>query len=115
VLNGSTTVVNPPDGHMGQYLRSLDQLMAACDTHAITHILPAHGHVLGQARSTLAQLKQHRLGREAKVLAAVRAQPQGKPADWVRQAYADTPSALWPLAERSLLAHVEHLREQGLA
>lgn len=114
VLNGSTTVINPPDGHMGLYLHSLDQLMAACDQHAITHILPAHGHVLGQARNTLAQLKQHRLTREAKVLAALRAQPQGTPADWVQQAYADTPSALWPLAQRSLLAHVQHLQEQGL-
>ncbi|MBP8150059.1 MAG: MBL fold metallo-hydrolase, partial [Limnohabitans sp.] len=35
VLNGSTTVIDPPDGHMGDYLDSLDKLAAACETGGI--------------------------------------------------------------------------------
>jgi pseudouridine synthase len=62
ILNGSTTVIDPPDGDMTAYLDSLDRLTAACVAeHAIDFILPAHGHVLGQAREAIAQLKAHRL------------------------------------------------------
>lgn len=111
ILNGSTTVIDPPDGHMGDYLASLDALLAACVTHHIEFVLPAHGHVLGHAPQAIAQLKAHRLQREAKVQAAVQALPEGSVADWVRHAYGDVPSRLWPIAERSLLAHVAHLRD----
>ena len=41
ILNGSTTVVNPPDGEMTAYLDSLDTLSSACDEHGIGFILPA--------------------------------------------------------------------------
>lgn len=111
VLNGSTTVIDPPDGHMGDYLASLDRLDAACAEHGVEFILPAHGHVLGQARQTIARLKAHRLQREAKVLAAQQARPDGNLDDWVALAYDDVPARMWPVAKRSLQAHVEHLRE----
>ena len=50
------------------------------------------------------------MAREAKVKAAMARSPDGTPEDWVAIAYADTPQALWPVAKRSLLAHVEHIR-----
>jgi len=110
ILNGSTTIVSPPDGDMGAYLASLDKLDALCAAHDVHFILPAHGYVLGVARQTIARLKAHRLAREAKVRAAMQQLPDGTPQDWVRLAYDDTPEAMWPLAERSLLAHVQHIR-----
>ncbi len=110
VLNGSTTVVDPPDGDMTAYLDSLDILSAACDAHAIEFILPAHGHVLGAAKGAIAWLKAHRLQREAKVIAAMRARPGGTLDDWVALAYDDVPPRMWPVAARSLLAHVERIR-----
>ena len=110
ILNGSTTVVSPPDGNMIDYLDSLDKLDAICGEHGVNHILPAHGYVLGSARQQIAKLKAHRLAREAKVHAAMRAKPDGSIQDWVALAYADTPQALWPVAERSLLAHVERIQ-----
>jgi recombination protein RecT len=115
VLNGSTTVIDPPDGSMTAYLDSLDRLAAACDAHGIGFILPAHGHVIGSARDAIVRLKAHRLAREAKVVAAMRARPEGRPDDWVPLAYADTPRPLWPVAARSLAAHVERIRALGLA
>jgi hypothetical protein len=36
--------------------------------------------------------------------------PEGSMDDWVKHAYDDVPSKLWPVAKRSLLAHVERLR-----
>jgi len=110
ILNGSTTIINPPDGHMGDYLDSLDRLASACETHQIEFILPAHGHVLGEAAQTIAQLKAHRLRREAQVAAALQALPDGSPDDWVALAYADTDPRLWPIALRSLQAHVDRLQ-----
>jgi glyoxylase-like metal-dependent hydrolase (beta-lactamase superfamily II)/8-oxo-dGTP pyrophosphatase MutT (NUDIX family) len=110
VLNGSTTVVDPPDGDMTAYLDSLDLLSAACDAQGIEFILPAHGYALGPAKGAIEWLKAHRLQREAKVAAAMRAKPQGTLDDWVALAYQDVPAQLWPVAARSLLAHVERLR-----
>jgi recombination protein RecT len=57
ILNGSTTVIDPPDGHMDAYLQSLDKLRAACEAGGIGFILPAHGYVLGEAPQAIAQLK----------------------------------------------------------
>ncbi|WP_198968961.1 MBL fold metallo-hydrolase [Xylophilus sp. ASV27] len=110
ILNGSTTIIDPPDGNMRDYIDSLDRLDALCAAHDARFILPAHGYVLGFARQAIAKLKAHRLSREAKVLAAMQRQPDGSVQDWVRLAYDDTPPQLWPIAERSLLAHVERIR-----
>ena len=114
ILNGSTTVIDPPDGNMADYLDSLDRLDAVCAEHGVEFILPAHGYVLGGpvlgARHAIAKLKAHRLAREAKVLAAMQALPQGSMDDWVRHAYDDVPPRMWPVAQRSLLAHVERIR-----
>lgn len=115
ILNGSTTVVDPPDGDMTAYLDSLDRLAAACDADGIEFILPAHGHVLGFARRAIELLKAHRLQREAKIVAAMRARPQGSLEDWVELAYADVPPRLWPVAQRSLLAHVQRIEALHLA
>ena len=109
ILNGSTTIVSPPDGEMTAYLDSLDRLANACDQHGIAFILPAHGHVLGDAPQAIAQLRAHRLKREAKVLAAMQANPQGTLTDWVALAYDDTDPRLWPIALRSLQAHVDRI------
>ncbi|PIT75796.1 MBL fold metallo-hydrolase [Limnohabitans sp. G3-2] len=115
VLNGSTTVIDPPDGHMGDYLDSLDKLASACEAGNIEFILPAHGHVLGFAHQAITHLKAHRLKREAKIAAAMQALPQGSLQEWVEKAYDDVPSRLWPVAARSLQAHVDHIREQAMS
>ncbi|WP_372659839.1 MBL fold metallo-hydrolase [Hydrogenophaga sp.] len=128
ILNGSTTVIDPPDGNMAAYLESLDKLAASCDEHGIDFILPAHGYVLGDLRQTpdnlsapaeggakaaILQLKAHRLKREAKIAQAMQKQPDGSADDWVRLAYDDVPERLWPVAKRSLLAHVERIQSLG--
>ncbi len=125
ILNGSTTVIDPPDGHMGDYLDSLDKLSALFDEHHIDFIFPAHGYVLGDlrqaadnptapweggAKAAIEHLKAHRLKREAKVARAMQAEPHGTMDDWVKLAYDDVPERLWPVAKRSMLAHVERIQ-----
>ncbi len=114
ILNGSTTVVDPPDGDMTDYLDSLTLLSQACDEHQINFILPAHGHVLGNAKGAIAHLRAHRLRREAKVINVMQALPQGSMDDWVARAYDDVDPGLWPVAKRSLLAHVQRLQSLAL-
>jgi glyoxylase-like metal-dependent hydrolase (beta-lactamase superfamily II)/8-oxo-dGTP pyrophosphatase MutT (NUDIX family) len=113
ILNGSTTVIDPPDGDMNDYLFSLDVLAGACAKHAIKFILPAHGYVIGgpdeEASTAITRLKQHRLQREAKVMAAMQAQPDGTLDDWVARVYDDVPERMWPVAKRSLMAHVARI------
>ena len=113
ILSGTTTIIDPPDGNMSAYLDSLSKLDALCARGDIGFALPAHGHVLSNVRGVIARLTAHRLAREAKVLAALRADPRGGVDHWVTLAYGDVPSATWYVAKRSLLAHVERLRKLG--
>ena len=71
--------------------------------------------MLGVAAQAIAHLKAHRLQREAKVIAAMQARPQGTLEDWVALAYDDVPTRMWPVAQRSLLAHVQRIEALGLA
>ena len=109
ILNGSTTVIDPPDGNMRDYLDSLDALTAACTELGVQYILPAHGHVIDGALDAIAKLKAHRLGREAKIAAVMRANPLGSLDDWLPLAYDDVDPRIWPVAKRSLQAHVERI------
>ena len=101
ILNGSTTVVDPPDGDMTAYLDSLDPLTRCLRRIGIEFILPAHGYVLGFAPQAIAQLKAHRLQREAKIVAAMRA--RARRARWTTGCSSPTPTCRracgrWPSA-----------------
>ncbi len=109
VLNGSTTVVDPPDGNMAQYIDSLNLLHTLCTELDVQFILPAHGHVMADAPQAIAALTAHRLKREAKISAVMQANPQGGPDAWLPLAYDDVHPRIWPVAKRSLIAHVERI------
>ncbi len=111
ILNGSTTVIDPPDGHMGHYLHSLDVLAAQCSAMDVHYILPAHGHVIPHALAAITRLKAHRLQREAKIAAVMQTNPNGSLDQWLPLAYDDVDPRIWPVAKRSLLAHVEHIQQ----
>ena len=66
VMQGSTVVINPPDGDMGAYLRSLRELMEL----DLDWLAPGHGFLMPQPRRAMQQIVDHRLKREAKVLKA---------------------------------------------
>ncbi|MEP6865746.1 MAG: MBL fold metallo-hydrolase [Deltaproteobacteria bacterium] len=105
-----TILIDPSEGDMTLYLRSLERLL----TMPQTMLLPAHGPALPDGHAKLREYIAHRLMREAKVVAALGAadEPVG---ELVARVYADTPRMLWPLAERSLLAHLHKLAVDGRA
>ena len=109
IINGSTVVIDPPDGNMNDYLASLQRLLEL----PTRFILPAHGWVLGEPAQAIRALIAHRLGREAKVIRALAETGPCEITQLVTRAYNDVPVALHQLAQRSLLAHLEKLSEDG--
>jgi len=109
ILQGTTTVIDPPDGNMQDYLDALDTLTHACAEHQLRYILPAHGQVMTDPAGVIARLKAHRLQRESKVIAAMQTLPGAGPQQWLPLAYDDVARPLWPIALRSLQAHVERI------
>jgi glyoxylase-like metal-dependent hydrolase (beta-lactamase superfamily II) len=111
IIQGSTVVIDPPDGDMGAYLSSLESLLR----EPLDYLAPGHGTLMPQPYEAIRGLIQHRLRRESKVL---RALPRQHPADLptlVRSVYDDVPAQLHALAERSLLAHLLKLETEGRA
>ncbi|MCA6218755.1 MBL fold metallo-hydrolase [Ideonella sp. B7] len=112
VMQGSTVVINPPDGDMAAYLASLQHLQ----TLPLQWLAPGHGFLMAQPQRELARLVAHRLGREAKVLQALQAQPAPVAlAALLPQVYGDVPTARHAVAERSLWAHLRKLEDEGRA
>lgn len=111
VAGVGTILIDPGEGDMTQYLASLEMMRVI----GASRLLPAHGPVIADADGKLREYIAHRRMRESKVAAALKAAGRGKPRDLVPAAYADTPPALWALAERSLIAHLVKLERDGVA
>jgi hypothetical protein len=71
--------------------------------------------VLAPALGAIEHLIAHRLAREAKVAAALARAGDGTIEELVPMAYDDVRPALFPVAMRSLLAHLEKLEADGRA
>lgn len=76
---------------------------------------PGHGFLIARPGAVVQGIIRHRLEREAKVIAALRSHARATIEQLVPVAYADTPPALYPLAQRSLLAHLIKLEGEGRA
>jgi glyoxylase-like metal-dependent hydrolase (beta-lactamase superfamily II)/8-oxo-dGTP pyrophosphatase MutT (NUDIX family) len=110
ITGAGTVIIDPPEGDMADYLRSLERLLV----EPVSTLFPAHGSPQGAAARRIRGLIAHRMKREAKVLAALEAGPASLRA-LVERAYEDTPRELWDYAERSLLAHLLKLEREGRA
>ena len=109
VVGIGTVVIDPPEGNMKQYFDSLRRLLAL---PRLAILFPAHGPAIGSAREKIEEYIEHRTMRENKILAAVHA-GAGLPHEIVEAAYTDVNPSLWGLAERSTIAHLEKLEEEG--
>lgn len=110
VMGWNTSIVAPPDGHMGDYNRSLEKLQARS---ADTVYLPGHGGRIEQPQRFVKAYLLHRRMREQAIFDAVAAGATTIDAV-VAKVYAGLDAKLIPAAALSTLAHVEHLEERGL-
>ena len=111
VMQGSTVVINPPDGNMRAYLASLDRLLA----EDVAIIAPGHGYLIGAPHSEVKRLMAHRLAREAKVTTALGRLGEATLEELVVQVYDDVSPKIHPVAMRSLIAHLDKLVAEGRA
>ncbi len=111
VIDGSTVVINPPDGNMKQYLDSLRRVRDL-DCAALA---PGHGEIIDEPARIIDWIIDHRLEREAKVAVALAEHPYLTTHELVPHVYKDVDRKLYGWAERSLLAHLIKLEEDGAA
>lgn len=111
VMQGSTVVINPPDGDMAAYLASLHAL----GEEAFDTIAPGHGFLIGEAHAAIDFLVTHRLAREHKVARALARHGPASLEALTRHAYDDVPEARLGVATRSALAHLLKLEGEGRA
>jgi len=109
VMGWNTSVVAPPEGHMGDNFASLEKLIARTGDKLY---LPGHG---GRIREPLRVAKAylvHRKMREAAILDAVRGGLSTVP-ELTARIYPGIADAIVPAARLSLYAHLERLCEIG--
>jgi glyoxylase-like metal-dependent hydrolase (beta-lactamase superfamily II) len=109
VAGVGTILIDPSEGDMALYLASLERLLA----RPAATLLPAHGPAIPDGPGKLTEYLTHRRMREQRVVDALAT--EATLAELVATVYSDTPRVLWPLAERSLLAHLEKLLREGRA
>ena len=112
VLGRGTSVVDPPDGDMSAYVHSL---------HAMQDLrprilYPGHGPVVFDARAKLNEYIAHRSHRESQVLAALEGGATTAE-EMVPIVYAGEGlhQSMFPVAARSVLAHLLKLEKEGKA
>lgn len=108
IMGWSTSVVSPPDGHMGDYLDSLERIKA----RRFDKIWPTHGPCIEKVDEFVQAYIDHRLNREAQIMDALKT-GQSVIIDIVEKLYADIDKRLYPAAAHSVLSHLIHMRETG--
>lgn len=109
ILGRGTTVVAHPDGHLGDYLASLELL----STYRGIPALPGHGPALADCGAAADFYLAHRRARLDQVRAALDEGAETA-AEVVAKVYADVDRSLWWAAEWSVRAQLEYLgRDTG--
>jgi glyoxylase-like metal-dependent hydrolase (beta-lactamase superfamily II) len=110
VLGRGTSVIDPPEGDLTAYLRSLRRMR---DLSPRT-IYPGHGPVVLRAIATLDEYLEHRAMREGQILTAIDGAWRSID-ELVEEIYAEYPADVLALAARSVLAHLLKLEVEGRA
>jgi glyoxylase-like metal-dependent hydrolase (beta-lactamase superfamily II) len=108
VLGRGTSVVDPPEGDLVAYLRSLRRMREL----GPRTIYPGHGPVVLRGVAKLDEYLEHREMRERQVLSGLEGGARTIE-ELVAGIYADYPPEVLELAGRSVLAHLIKLESEG--
>ena len=108
VMGWATTLISPPDGDLGSFMRSLEKLSKRDEQI----YYPGHGKPLRDPRKMVLAQIAHRRDREKQILSSI-AKISRTPAEIVDNVYIDLNPMLKPAAVRNVLAHLIDLYEQG--
>ncbi|MFW0793613.1 MBL fold metallo-hydrolase [Gordonia sp. CPCC 205515] len=114
ILGRGTTVLDPSDGSLNDYMNSLNRLIVEGDDCAL---LPAHGpdhpDLIPVARFYKAH-REERIDQIRAALADMGVTPHdAKPMKVVKRVYSDVDKKLWPAARMSVKAQLEYLRHNS--
>ena len=108
VMGWSTSVVVPPDGDMGAYMKSLTKLQSRTDTV----YYPAHGPAVTKPQQLVRGMIGHRRQRENQILRLLGDEARTVEA-LVPPMYKGLDPRLIPAAEMSVTAHLLDLEKRG--
>lgn len=110
ILGVGTTVLDYPDGTLGDYLASLDRL----ESLGAATVLPAHGPTLPALDAIVRAYRNHREDRLAQIRTALADLGAGAGVAAVADAvYAADDPSVRPAAELSVAAQLQYLRRDG--
>ncbi len=108
VVHSSSVVIAPPEGNLNDYLSSLERLR---DLPDLRFLCGSHGAAVFDAKSKIESYIVHRLEREKQILGAI--ENGAKTAsEIVERVYVGLSPELLKLAEKTVEAHLEKLREE---
>ena len=107
VLGAGTTVI-PPDGDLGDYLDSLERLLAL----DVDRIFPAHGPAIDDPKKKIGEYLAHRRLRDEQILAGL-GDGVSRTEDLVRRIYTDVPEFLHRAAGVSVESHLRRFVKLG--
>jgi glyoxylase-like metal-dependent hydrolase (beta-lactamase superfamily II) len=110
VMAWSTSVVTPPDGHMGSYIDSLTRVRDM----DFTRLIPTHGPHLDNPRAFIDAYIGHRLRRRDEIVTQLQ-RGTHTVRGLVDRLYHEIVPALRPAAALSVWAHLIQLVEEGVA
>lgn len=105
----STILIDPPEGHMHTYIRSLERLL----DYPIKMLYPAHGPTHRDGHEVIRYFLKHRQEREQTIIDTLESEPQTL-GELLPTVYSDVTQSTYPIASRSLLAGLIKLEEDGV-
>jgi len=109
ILGFGSVLIDPPEGNMRDYLRSLERMRSLPN---LSVLFGGHGPAVATPYQKIDEYIAHRLERERSILEAVKAGATD-PQQIVAKVYTDVSPKAYAMAERAVLAHLEKLREDG--
>lgn len=111
VLQGTTSVILPPDGNMSDYLDSLNELQQV----PLRYLAPGHGNLIHDPHAEINKLIEHRMHRESKIERGLAGIGSCTLEELVVIVYDDVDKSMHRWACRTMLAHLEKLERDGRA
>ena len=114
ILGRGTSIISPPEGNMAVYIKTLKELLKL----DINIICPAHGPIIQKKATECIQwYLDHRLMREDLIYNSLKQGPKSTreiaESIYTEEDFKMHGRDLLPRAERSVLAHLEKLEEEG--
>jgi glyoxylase-like metal-dependent hydrolase (beta-lactamase superfamily II) len=110
IMEGSTVVIDPPDGDMAAYLASLEKVRKL----RLRSIAPGHGQLVPEPLPLIDEYIEHRRQRERHIVDALEKLAPATIDQLVPEVYTELAEELLPLAGRQTYAHLLKLVDDGV-